>query len=172
MDCGSIEQFEILFRAHYGRITRVIGRVIRDQARAEELAAEVFLKWKRNPKAHGDGAEGWLYRTAAREALDECRRQARWGRLQGVLFLFREAPRTPEELHTADVEQRNVRTVLAALSGRHAQLLLLWSEELSYREMAAAIQIPPSYVGSLLSRAQDAFRKEYLARYGENRYAK
>jgi hypothetical protein len=35
----------------------------------------VFLKWSRHPNAHGDGAEGWLYRTAVRGALDELRRQ-------------------------------------------------------------------------------------------------
>lgn len=69
---------DTLFQAHYGRIARVISRVVRDQARAEELAVEVFVKWQRTPKAQGEQAEGWLYRTAAREAIDEWRKQARW----------------------------------------------------------------------------------------------
>lgn len=168
---NATDQLDILFRTHYARITRVIGRVIHDQARAEEVAAEVFLKWRRNPRAHGTGAEGWLYRAAVREALDEWRRQARRTRLERVLSVFREPPRTPEELHASAVEQRNVRAVLAALSRRHSELLLLWSEGLSYRELASALEVQPNYVGSLLSRAQDAFRKEYLARYGDDRNA-
>src|ERR1022692_4800935 len=45
--------------------------------RAEELAVEVFLKWWRHPQAHGEQAEGWLYRTSVREALDELRTEVR-----------------------------------------------------------------------------------------------
>jgi len=47
------EVLDEIFRAHYERIARVIGRVIHDQARAEEIAVEVFLKWWRNPQARG-----------------------------------------------------------------------------------------------------------------------
>jgi DNA-directed RNA polymerase specialized sigma24 family protein len=61
---------DAIFRAHYERIARVIGRVIHDQARAEELAVEVFLKWWRNPQAHGEQADGSLYRTAVRVFTD------------------------------------------------------------------------------------------------------
>jgi hypothetical protein len=47
---------ETIFRAQYKRIARVIARVTRDPARAEELAVEVFLKWERTPNAHGERA--------------------------------------------------------------------------------------------------------------------
>ena len=80
MEGNNIEALDAIFRAHYERIARVIGRVIHDQARAEELAVEVFLKWWRNPRSHGEQAEGWLYRTSVREALDELRRQTRRSR--------------------------------------------------------------------------------------------
>ena len=166
MAVPSLQQLDQLFDAHYERITRVIGRVIHDQARAEEIAVEVFLKWCRNPKAHGDHAEGWLYRTATREALDELRRQVRRGRFERLFAPFIGRDRTPEQIYAADVEQRNVHSVLAALDIRLASLLLLWSQDLSYREMAIALDIAPNYVGSLLSRAQEAFRKEYVRRYG------
>ena len=82
MEVTNAEGLDAIFRAHYERIARVIGRVIHDQARAEELAVEVFLKWWRNPQAHGEQAAGWLYRTAVREALDELRRQTRRSRFE------------------------------------------------------------------------------------------
>jgi len=56
---------ETIFRAQYGRVARVIASVIRDPARAEDLAVEVFLRWSQNPQAHGEKAETWLYRTAS-----------------------------------------------------------------------------------------------------------
>jgi DNA-directed RNA polymerase specialized sigma24 family protein len=46
---------EVLFRSQYGRVARIIARVVRDPARAEDLAVEVFLKLWRNPKAQGEG---------------------------------------------------------------------------------------------------------------------
>ena len=80
---------EAVFRAHYRRITGIIARVVRDPARAEELAVEVFLKLWREPKAQGDRTTGWLYRTAVRHGLDELRRDMRRARYAPLLRLAR-----------------------------------------------------------------------------------
>ena len=165
-EAANPERLDIMFRAHYERITRAIGRIIHDQARAEELAVEVFLKWWRSPRAHGEHAEGWLYRTIAREALDEFRRQTRRNRFERVFSFHRPAPPTPEQLYAVSAERHRVRTVLGALGRRHSELLLLWSQGLSYQEIAVSLAVNSNYVGSLISRAQTAFRKEYLNRYG------
>jgi RNA polymerase sigma-70 factor (ECF subfamily) len=156
-----------IFRAHYERVARAIGRVIHDQARAEELAVEVFLKWWRSPRARGEHAEGWIYRTAVRKALDELRSQTRRNRFERLLGFARESPPTPEHLYAASIEQQRVRNVLGALRSRDAELLLLRSEDLTYQQIAASLALHPNYVGSLISRAQAAFRKEYLKRYGK-----
>ena len=167
MEVSDSKGLDAIFRAHYERIARVIGRVIHDQARAEELAVEIFLKWWRNPQAHGEHAEGWVYRTAVREALDELRRQTRRSRFERLFSFGRESPRTPEHLYAVNAEQQRVRSVLGALSRRHAGLLLLWSQGFSYQEIAVSLAVNPDYVGSLVKRAQEAFRKEYLKRYGK-----
>jgi RNA polymerase sigma-70 factor, ECF subfamily len=161
-------QFDIetIFRAQFERIARVIARVVRDPARAEELAVEVFLKFWGNQKAHGDKAQGWLYRAAVRMGLDELRRQtcrARYERLLG----FGNGVRTPEEILNTTQEQERVRLVLGLIKRRDAELLLLRSDDLSYQEVASALDLNPASIGTLLSRAQQAFRKEYTKRYGE-----
>jgi RNA polymerase sigma-70 factor, ECF subfamily len=162
---------ETIFQAQYKRMCRVIARVLRDPARAEELAVEVFLKWSRHSKAHGGGAEGWLYRTAVREALDELRRQTHRARYER-LFAFipsgkvRGSP-TPEDVRAAKEDQETVRVVLGAIDRRQAQLLLLRSEGFSYDELASTLALNPTSVGTLLVRAQQTFRKEYIKRYGE-----
>jgi RNA polymerase sigma-70 factor (ECF subfamily) len=166
MKVRSDEALDMIFRAHYERIARAIGRVIHDQARAEELAVEVFLKWWKSPEAHGDHAEGWLYRSAVRKALDEFRKQSRRSRFEAMLRLERGSPPTPEHLYAAATEQQRVRAVLGALKPRDGELLLLRAGDLSYQEIAAALKLNPHSVGSLISRAQNAFRKEYLKRYG------
>jgi RNA polymerase sigma-70 factor (ECF subfamily) len=157
---------EAIFRAQYERIARVIARVVRDRARAEELAVEVFLKLWRNERAQGENAEGWLYRVAVRTALDELRRHARRTRYESLAGFGHTTP-TPEQIHAATEEQEKVRAVLATIERRQAELLLLRSNGLSYEEVADALELNPASVGTLVSRAQQAFRKEYIKRYGE-----
>ena len=157
--------FEATFRAQYERVARVIARVVKDQARAEELAVDVFLKFWRSPAAQGDKAEGWLYRTAVRQGLDELRHRTRRSRYE-QMFGFRKRVPTPEDLRTAAEEQERVRLVLAVMEPRQAELLVLRSHGLSYEEVAAALELNPVSIGTLLSRAQDAFRKEFIKRYG------
>jgi RNA polymerase sigma-70 factor (ECF subfamily) len=156
---------ETIFAAQYERVARVIAKVIRDPARAEELAVEVFLKWSRNASAQGPGAEGWLYRTAVRTGLDELRRQSRRARYESLVS-FGRAPRTPEEIRFAREEHDRVRLVLGNLRQRQAELLLLRSDGLSYEELASALSLNPASVGTLLSRAQEAFKREYIKSYG------
>ena len=163
--------FEATFVAHYSRIARVVSRVIRDRARAEELAVDVFVRWWQHPKAHGDGAAGWLFRTATRMALDELRRNARRARFEWVLRSLHLNPRTPAEIGETSDEQRRVRSVLRTLSQRHASLLVLRSDGLSYIEIAAALELSPVSVGTFIHRAEHAFRTEYERRYGKHKPA-
>jgi len=157
--------FEATFRAQYDRVARVIVRVVKDPARAEELAVEVFLKFWRSPAAHGDQAEGWLYRTAVRKGLDELRHRTRRSRYEQMVGFGKRVP-TPEDVRSAAEEQERVRLVLAVIEPRQAELLVLRSHGLSYEELAEALELKPVSIGTLLSRAQNAFRKEYVKRYG------
>src|SRR5262252_5953317 len=127
MEVSNSEGLDAIFRAHYERMARVIGRVIHDQARAEELAVEVFLKWWRTPRAHGENAEGWLYRASVREALDELRRVNRRRGFERVFSFLGASPPTPEQLYHLDTEQQQVRSVLRTLRHRDAELLVLRS---------------------------------------------
>ena len=157
---------ETIFKAHYGRICRVIAGVLKDPARAEELAVEVFLKWSKTPNAQGSGAEAWMYRAAVRRALDEIRHQERRRRYERIVEFVRRAPSPHAQLEARE-ETRNVRIVLTRLPERQAALLLLRSHGFSYQELAAALDLNSSSVGTLLARAQQAFKKEYIERYGE-----
>jgi RNA polymerase sigma-70 factor, ECF subfamily len=157
---------ESIFLAEFDRVARIIARVVRDPARAEDLAVEVFLKFWRTPQAQGEKAAGWLYRAAVRKGLDELRRRTRRSRYEGLLGSIRRVP-TPEEILNVTEVQERVRLVLAVIEPRNAELLLLYSHGLSYDELASALDLNPASVGTLLSRAQQAFRKEYIKRHGQ-----
>jgi RNA polymerase sigma-70 factor (ECF subfamily) len=158
---------EVVFRSNYVRIARLIARVVGDSARAEELAVEVFLKLWRSPKAQAGNYEAWLYRVALRKALDELRKRSRRHRYETLFGLLPASlPVTPEQLHSAVERQESVRRVLAALERRDAELLILRSHGSSYEEIAKIMALNGASVGTLLNRAQNAFRKEYEKRHG------
>jgi len=158
--------FEECFHAHYPGIARAIARIVGDPGRAEEIAVEAFWKLWRTPQAHGENAGGWLYRTAVRLGLNDLRGRGRRQKYEGQATSSSSAP-TPEELHAAEQEREQVRRVLAAIDPRDATILLMRSHGSSYEEIAAAVEVKPTSVGTLLARAQQAFRKEYQRIYGE-----
>ena len=157
--------FEAVFHTHYRRIARVIVRVIQDPSRADELAVDVFWKLWRHSPAHGPHAAGWLYRSAVRAALDELRRRSRREKYERW-FGITARPQDPEQAHHATEERIRIRTVLAALRSSEAQLIVLRAEGLSYEELAHALKLKPASIGTMLRRAQESFRKEYVRRYG------
>jgi RNA polymerase sigma-70 factor (ECF subfamily) len=159
--------YEAVFRSHYRRIARVIVRVIQDPSRAEELAVDVFWKLWRHPSAHGPHCAGWLYRSAVRAALDELRKRARREKYERW-FGFNASSGDPEKARQMSEERTRIVGVLATLRSQDAQLIALRAEGLSYDELAETLKLKPTSIGTLLRRAQDAFRKEYVKRYGES----
>jgi RNA polymerase sigma-70 factor (ECF subfamily) len=66
----------------------------------------------------------------------------------------------PAEVVAASETRDEVRAVLARLPERSAAMLALRYSGLSYAEIAAALDVRASSVGTLLRRAEDAFRRE------------
>ena len=166
---GKIERaddFDGLFAANYAALTRLIYRVVGDTGSAEELAAEAFWKLRRNPPASDYNLVGWLYRTGLRLALDNLKKRKRRAHYE-ALAPAPGAMQSPEEALEQLERQVRVRQVLAALKPEQATLLVLRSEGYSLGEMASILHLNPSSVGTLLARADTAFRKEYVNRYGE-----
>jgi RNA polymerase sigma-70 factor (ECF subfamily) len=143
----------------------VIARIVQDPGRAEELGVEVFRRLLDRPGAQGPRVSGWLYRTAVRIGLDELRRRKRQALYDASVGLSPGAP-TPEQLYSEQEKRDRVRTVLASLGDREAGLLLGLGAGWSYQEMADALDLNPTSIGTFLRRAKHKFRKEYVKRHG------
>lgn len=159
-------EFDELFATNYAYLARLLCRVVGDPGRAEELAAEAFWKLHRNPPASDHNLLGWLYRTGLRLALDALKKQKRRTHYEALGAGLRSG-QSPEEALELRLKQDRVREVLAALKPDHATLLLLRSHGLTLAELASSLNLNPGSVGTFLARAETAFRKEYVKRYGE-----
>jgi len=161
--------FDAIFRAHYPRVVGLLARLTGDRGEAEEIAADVFCKLARRGEADGDPAP-WLYRVASNAGLDALRSNSRRRRREESAAAERwRTDASDNALDEVLREERRarVREILASLKPRDAQLLMLRAEGLPYRELAEALGIQASSVGTLLARAEAEFERRYRSRYGE-----
>jgi RNA polymerase sigma-70 factor (ECF subfamily) len=156
--------FEAVFFQHYTRIYALLFRLVGDRAEAEDLTLEAFWKLWQQPPTRPDNLGGWLYRVALRlgyNALRAARRRAGYEAEAGWDALEQAAPLDPaREVERAD-ERARVRAVLDRMAERDAQLLILRHSGLAYREIAAALGVSPSSIGTLLARAEQEFERLY-----------
>ena len=162
--------YDEAFSAFYGRIVAVLVRLLDNRARAEEVASEVFWKAYRDSMDCNDRRfGGWLYRTATNLGIQDLRAKVRreFYELAAGEHAHRTAlSGTPLDDVLRAEKRARVRAVLASLRRWQAQILILRSSGLSYAELAQALEIKASSVGTMLIRAEAEFQKQYVRLYG------
>ena len=168
LSSGDGASFDALFYRHYDRVYGLLFRLMGNRVEAEDLTQEVFLKLhdhafkKKSFSPQRDhNLSAWLYRVATNMGYNAIRgRKRRW---QRNTVLVPETRNVPDA--EAAVAQREeiaaVRRALARLPERQTQLLLMRQMGFSYAECAAACNVAPGSVGTLLARAARAFREIY-----------
>lgn len=157
-------EFESVFLQNYTRVYGVLFRLVGDRAEAEDLALETFWQLWQKPPARNDNLGGWLYRVATNlgyNALRAAKRRANYEEQAGRGALDLNTSLSPEQEAERAAERRRARDVLRQLPARDAQLLILRHSGLSYKEIAAALNVSPNSVGTLLARAEEEFEKRF-----------
>jgi len=155
---------DALFQEHWRRLCNILFRIVGDWAEAEDLALQVFLQFSRRPPSHDQNLAGWLYRVAANlgfNALRARQRRSKYENQAAEISSQNSSPQDPAAIYEQEQERQQVRTALSAMKTRSAQVLILRHSGLSYSEIAAALDISPNSVGTLLARAGREFEKQY-----------
>jgi RNA polymerase sigma factor (sigma-70 family) len=164
---SSEDAFNGLFVREYRRVVSIAFRVVNDADEAEDIAQEAFAEFhgRHNPEALY--APAWLHRAAVHRALNVIRSRKRRVRRETaeVTHHSRVAPSSVAEGPDAGVEraerQSEVRAALSRIPPRSANVLALRYSGLSYAEVAEAMRCRVGDVGTMLRRAEAAFRKEF-----------
>jgi RNA polymerase sigma factor (sigma-70 family) len=149
-----------IFRREYQRVVGVAARVLGSREQGEDVAQDVFLSFGRSSVPAGE-ARGWLCVAAAHTALNLLRSGRRRASREEIAAATDGGPvaDVAEAVLTRE-ERSRVRAALARLPRRQAAALVLRHSGLSYAEVAAALDMSPSSVGTTVRRAESALRRE------------
>ena len=177
MAAGDASAFSILVARHVGAISGIARRMLGDDAEAEDVTQEAFLKlWRLGSGLAVDvhGVMPWLRRVVSNLAIDRIR--ARWR--TEVTDNLPEVPVVADQVKALEGEEvaQRVDHALQALPERQRHALTLFHfEGLSQREVAASMSISDEAVESLLARGRRGLKaalmedwQELIARSGEN----
>ena len=159
---GDERAFEAVFRAYYSRVFAVAHRLLGSAHEADDVAQEAFLRLYRRPLPAGrqHNLLAWLLTVATNQSYNVLRgrrrRQARESLAEEPV-----AELGPAEATLSRHQCEQVRRALARLPERQAQVLLLRQAGLSYAELATALGVATSSVGTLLARAEKALQEAY-----------
>ena len=172
---GNAAAFEELMRRYQNRLVTVLEHLVGKRGQAEDLAQEVFLRVYQSRERYVPGSKfsTWLFTIANNVASNSLRSRSRRREVQVTAHDHGDRePATLEQMAQAAsglmparqldrAELRDVvRAALDTLSERQRLAVLLCKfEEMSYTDIAAAMQLSPKAIKSLLARARDNLRE-------------
>ena len=177
---GDDASFDFLLQKYRTPLVNFLFRMVRDQATAEDLAQEVFLRVYRARKQYSPSAKftTWMFRIATNLALNSVR-DNRYRKMETSI----DAPQSNEEERvTRDLrapemridehllEQTRVSAIRRAVESlpekQRVAVLLHKYEEMDYSEIARILECSESALKSLLFRAYETLRVELAPMVG------
>ena len=164
---GDRQAFGELVELHRPGVLNVVYRMCGDPALAEESAQEAFIRAWQNLRRYNArfAFRSWLYRIALNLATDILRRRRETVALDDEMRA--EDSDSPEATLERKERAEQVRqAVLGLPSASRSVLILREYEEMTYQEIADALDIPIGTVMSRLNYARQQVRQS-LRRYLE-----
>ncbi len=172
--CGT--SFSALLERHRAPVIHFLFRMVQNQAIAEELAQEVFLRVYRSREKYEPSAKftTWLFRIATNLAFNwmrdekNLRSQESLHDNDALNATHKLCDHTPsvESLLVREVKFEEVREAIGKLPAKQRAAVLMHKyEEMEYSQIARVLGCSESAVKSLLFRAYESLRTR-LAHYG------
>jgi len=172
---GDEVSFELLLHRYRTPLVHFLYRMVRDQASAEDLAQEVFLRVYRAREQYEPSAKftTWMFRIATNLALN-AKRDGRYRQMEVSIGQPSETnegqppsvevadaqPGIESELIARDRTAMIRRAIEALPEKQRAAVLLHKYQEMGYDEIAKVLQCSESALKSLLFRAYETLRTE------------
>src|SRR5579864_8794324 len=166
---GDQASFGLLLEKHRSPVIHFLYRMVQNQAVAEELAQEVFLRVYKSRSSYEPTAKftTWLFRIASHLALNwirDGRNEKRQASLDeespdGTARQVPDRSRTAEQELVYQAKLREVRQAIESLPAKQKAAVMMHKyEEMEYAQIADVLSCSESAVKSLLFRAYESLR--------------
>lgn len=165
---GDAHSFTVLLERHRASVISFLIRMVQNEAVAEELAQEAFLRVYRSRGSYRPAAKftTWLFRIASHLALNyirdgrlEKQREELNSRSRGSFRDLPDRQPTAEQSLLAHVRAQEIRDAIDLLpSKQRAAVLMHKYQEMYYAQIADVLECSESAVKSLLFRAYQSLR--------------
>ena len=152
--------FDETFDAHYLPLVRYCHRLCGDADAAEDVAQEAMIRlFDHRVEGDSGGLRAWLFKTATHLVRDRYRVEENRRRLLDENPPMTNTPETPDRSLERTEDRAAARRALDALPERDREILVLRYSGFSYREIAEAVDVAATSVGTLLARAERRFTR-------------
>ena len=172
---GETALFELLMRRYNQRVYRVSRGILRDDAEAEDVMQDAYVRAYQNLGQYAGRAKfsTWLVRIAVHECLARVQRRSRLQSIddeaQGVGMMNVLVSRTPDPERSAASAEASAlleAAVLGLPESYRSVLMMRDIEEMSTAETAECLSITEENVKTRLHRAHAMLRRDLYARTG------
>ena len=161
---GERDAFRALFETHKDRVYSIALRYSGDEALAMDIAQDTFLKLlSKIGEFRGEAKfESWLYRLVVNSCLDHRRAGRKWSPLA---TLRASGDSVLQRLLRTEIEE-SVQQVVAKLAPELRMVVILrYTEELSYDQIAEILGCPTGTVASRLNRAHKLLERRLRGKH-------
>ena len=149
--------FEEIYAENYKTMFRVATRMVGDSEDVSDIIQEIFIDFfnKTNNGNIIHHPKSWLYRATINKCVDNQRNSKRFQNLES-LAEFKSEPGLVENQEMEDA----ITIAISKLKPQEKILATVYSEGLSYKEIAEVTGIKLSSIGKMLSRTLKKMEKE------------
>jgi len=163
------DSFQQLFQQHYSLVVRKALVIVKEQALAEDIAQEVFVKLYHTDRKAIKSLEGWLAKVAVTTAYNHIRTEKRHHAREDKQKRFEtNAAGSVEDRYVTLEDIEEVQKALMKLSERDRDILIMKFSGYSYEEIAQNNGVDKLSIGTLLARAKKRFKDSYMEERGED----
>lgn len=161
LKADSQEAFQQIFRQHYPSACKAIRRFIKENSTVEDLAQDVFVRfWERRHQIDIKTSIGaYIHRMAINEALTFLRKQKRFQQDNIDDFSFSDKASSSIQVIEGEELKAKIQRAIDSLPPKCRTVFLLSRhEELSYKEIAAKLDISIKTVENQMGKALRVMR--------------
>ncbi len=154
---GDVNAFALLVDRYHARVLRVATHLLGDCDDAEDVAQETFVRAYRHLGSYRerDRFAAWLMRIAVNQCRTQRTQARRWLGVDTLALSESETPSTHEPDHVEQAEQQLLlaRALSQLAAAQREAIVLRYSDEMSYDEMAAITGVGVSALKMRVQRA-------------------